>query len=174
MPWQSARLWCSRYSQNCGGAVPRLSEVFRWKWARIIPRSPLKSEVFHSLAIPPGPQRREPNGPCPLFINLRGLRLTGYFWRLALDMLHGCGMMPESEELMLVGREVPGRSSSSVTAGALKDWWAASFPLSPPENRRVLAILPAEMKFPLVNLFGGTLRLNERLGCHDPFIEWAR
>jgi hypothetical protein len=163
-----------RDSQNCGESMLAASTVSRWN-ATFIPRISLKSKVFHILPI--RRDMRPSNAYRRAFSleTLDGLTLNRYSQNLALDMLKGCGMMPRSEEHLLVGREVRGHSSSLVTAGALKDSLAASFPLSLPQILSAFSLLYQwKIKFPLVNLFGGTLRLNERLGCHDPFIEWAR
>ena len=103
------------------------------------------------------------------------LMLTRYPQHLALDMLIGCGMMPRSEKAIAYRTGSVGRSSSLVTARALNSSPAAAFPKSLPKEISAFSLLyQRKIKSPLVNLFDGTLRLNERLGCHDPFIEWAR
>jgi hypothetical protein len=164
-----------RYSQNCGESVLAGSSVSRQSATTFIPRILLKSKVFHILPIRWHMRRSNAHWSAFSRGTLDGLTLTRYSQKLALDLLKGCGMMPRSEEHLLVGREVPGHCSSLVTAGALKDSLAASFPLSLPQILSAFSLLyQRKIKFSLVNLFGGTLRLNERLGCHDPFIEWAR
>ena len=91
--------------------------------------------------------------------------------KLEVELLGGCGMMPRSAQRSLVGREVPGSSSSSVAAEALESSLVASFPIEPPRILGAFSLASGwKTEFPLVNLFGGTLRLNERLGCHDPFM----
>jgi hypothetical protein len=169
-----ARHCFHRDSQKCGKCVLRALTVFSCNATTFTSRIPLNSKVFHILSIRCAGQLSRPHASATSLDRLDGLTLTRYSQDLALDMLNGCGMMPRSEEHVLVGREVRGRSSSLVTAGALKDWLAAFFPSSLPKILGAFSLLyQRKIKFPLVNLFGGTLRLNERLGCHDPFIEWA-
>jgi hypothetical protein len=148
--------------------------ISRQQATTFIPGTRLKSKGFHVVPIrfhmPPSCTHLSAS---PLE-RLDGLTRACRRRQLALDLLHGCGMMPKSEERRLVGREVRGHSSSLITAGA-KDLLAASFPLSLPQILSASSLLyQRKIKFPMVNLFGTTLRLNEGLGCHDPFIEWAR
>ena len=138
-------------------------------------RIALNSNVLH--IVPIGYVRESSPGPAkPASLDrLDEVTLASYPTNLALDLLNGCGMMPRSDGAMCLSDGNAGRSSSLVTAGALKDSLAAFFPSSLPKILGAFSLLYLrKIKFPLVNLFGGTLRLNERLGCHDPFIEWAR
>jgi hypothetical protein len=161
-------------SQNCDESLLQ-PVISRQQVTTFIPGTRLKSKGFHILPIRfhMRPFRTHP-GASPLERLDRVTRIR-QSRELALDLLYGCGMMPKSEERWLVGREVRGHASSLVTAGAWKDLLVASFPLSLPQILSASSLLyQRKIKFPLVNLFGMTLRLNERLGCHDPFIEWAR
>lgn len=170
---------CQRFhldSQNCRKSMLEVSTASRRKARKFIPRTPLKRKAFHILQIRCKMRRSRAHWSAFSIERLDTLTLPRYLLELALDVLQGCGMMPRSEQHLLVGREVRGHSSSLVTAGALKHLLAASFPLSLPKILGAFSLLYQwKIKFPLVNLFGGTLRLNERLrlGCHDPFIEWA-
>ncbi len=110
----------------------------------------------------------------PVSTNLRrltALPLLATLIRLEFELLDRYGMMPRSEQRSLVGQEVLGSSSSSVTAEALESSLAASLPIKPPRILDGFSLVSGwKTEFPLVNLFDGTLRLNERLGCHDPFM----
>jgi hypothetical protein len=165
-----------RDSQNCGEFMLQASIASRRSVTTFIPRSPLNREPF---CIPLILLQMRPSSAQLSGFSLERLDappLNRYSQHLALDLLDSCGMMPRSEERLLIGREVRADSSSLVTAGALKDLLAASLPLSLPNILSAFSLLyQRKIKFPLVNLFGGTLRLNERLrlGCHDPFSEWA-
>jgi hypothetical protein len=163
-------------SQNCGEFMLQRSTASRRSVTRCIPRTPLKRKPLCISLILLEMRRSSAQWSAFSLERLDALPLNRYSQHLALDLLDSCGMMPRSEERLLIGREVRADSSSLVTAGALKDLLAASLPLSLPKILSAFSLLyQRKIKFPLVNLFGGTLRLNERLrlGCHDPFIEWA-
>jgi hypothetical protein len=171
MLWQSTSRSSPRDSQKCGGSMLGSSTAARQSAKPFIPGIPLNNELFQIPAIR-SELRPSRTHPTAFFLaRLDGLTRTRYSLELALDLLYGCGMMPESDGHLLIGREVRGHSSSLVTAGALKNSVAASFPFSLPKILSAFSLFyQRKIKFPLVNLFGGTLRLNERLGCHDPFM----
>jgi hypothetical protein len=172
---QFACPWRSRNSQNCREFTLEWWTISRRVTTTFVRLIPWKSKLFHILPIRCAVRRLNAHTSASSYERLDGLTLTRYPQKLALDLLKSCGMMPRSEEHLLVGREVRGHSSSWITAGALKDSLVASFPSSLPKILGASSLLyQRKIEFPLVNLFGGTLRLNERLGCHDPFIEWAR
>jgi hypothetical protein len=114
----------------------------------------------------------------PLFTNslrLTALPLLDTLIKLELDMLSGYGMMPRSEQRSLIGREVLGSFSSSVPAQALEGCLTASSPIEPPKNTSGYSLVSGwKTEFPLVNLFDGTLRLNEKTWLPRSVYEWAR
>lgn len=81
--------------------------------------------------------------------------------KLDLQLLMACGMIHRSEKRSLIGGV--GRGSSAYVRAWQSRRAVHSLAGYFPKNTRVLS----------VNLFGVTLRLNERLGSHDPFYESA-
>lgn len=85
-----------------------------------IPRMCLESKVLHILT-----KRLQMSGPgaratVASLDRLVRLRLPSGPRDLALDLLHSCGMMQQSEERLLVGREVQGSLGGLAIAQASK------------------------------------------------------
>jgi len=122
----------------------------------------LESKVLHNL-----PARRRSNGPSAHTSasgrdRVGGFTLTSRCCRnLALDLLHACGMIQQSEERLLGGCEVQGSRTRLAIARASKDSTASSLAGRSAKNTRY--VVPGlETMFPLVNPFRVTLRLNEK------------
>jgi hypothetical protein len=101
---------------------------------RFVLRSSLDSKALHILPI-----RFLMNGTCraPVFTKSRHLTvwlLIATLMKLEVELLCRCGMMPRSEQRSLVGREVLGTLSGSVTAGHRRSAGRASFPIETPKN----------------------------------------
>jgi hypothetical protein len=160
---QFACPWRSRDSQNCREFTLEWWTISRRVTTIFVRLIPWKSKLFHILPIRCNMRATRAHCHASSLDRLHGITVTRYSQKLALDLLKSCGMMPRSEEHLLVGREVRGHSSSLITAGALKDSLAASFPSSLPKILGASSLLyQRKIEFPLVNLFGGTLRLNEK------------
>ena len=121
----------SRTRKNAGtsllpGCNFRLSEASSSSAAKTsIPRMSFDNKVLPILPIRSlMTERRD----IPAFTNslhLTVLRLLDTLFKLEVELLMRCGMMPRSEQRSLVGREVLDSSSSSVTAPALEGWITA-------------------------------------------------
>ena len=170
-----ARQRLHRDSQKCGNSVLRTVTFFPWNVTTFLYRIALNSNVLHIMPI--GCVRESSPGPAkPASLDrLDEVTLARYPPNLALDLLNGCGMMPRSDGAICLsdGKCRPFQQFNHCRS--IEGFAGGFFPSSLPKILGAFSLLYLrKIKFPLVNLFGGTLRLNERLGCHDPFIEWAR
>lgn len=151
-----------------------LSARSRRNTKRAMPRISLGGKVLHIFPIPCRRLRSGPQFSASLLDQLDVLTLTRCPEELALDLLRSCGYHAKIRAGFACRMGSTKPCQRLCHCKRIEGFAGAFLPFEPPQNTKgVFVTLPVENHFPWVNLFGGTLRLNERLRCPDPFIKWA-
>jgi hypothetical protein len=127
----------SRECPICGSSFRH----FKRDVQTFIPRMSLDSKGLYILPILFFMNRPRPIPLSAKCLHLTLLPLIATLMKLEVELLRRCGIMARSEQRSLIGREVLGDRSRSVTAQARKEPLAASSPIDPPKNTRPVSLV---------------------------------